>query len=309
MYRQMMTIRQFEETFYLLFLQGKVPSTLHQYQGEEAVAVGVCANLRRDDVISSTHRPHGHAIAKGVSLNSISAELFGKETGCCRGKGGSMHVGDMDCGMLPANAIVAAGIPISAGAALAFKFQRSSNVAVCFFGDGASNHGAFHEGVNLAAVWKLPVVFVCENNLYAASTRVSKVMRVDRISDRSSAYGLPGVTIDGNDVLEVYRTAGEAVLRARGGEGPTLVECLTYRQRGHSRGDPGHYRPKAEVEEWLGKDPIETLKRHLLEAGILSEDRDRELRAEVAEEVDKAVAFGQASPLPPPEEALAGVYA
>jgi pyruvate dehydrogenase E1 component alpha subunit len=307
MYRRMVQIRQFEDKVYYLFLQGRMSGTIHQYQGQEAVATSVCATLRPDDYITSTHRPHGHAIAKGVSIKSMMAELFGREAGCCRARGGSMHMGDIAVGMPPAIAIVAAGIPVAAGMALAFKFQRTDQVAACFFGDGAVNEGAFHEGVNLAAVWKLPVVFVCENNFYAASTPVQLTTPVG-IADRAAAYGIPGVAVDGNDVLAVYRASQDAVARARSGAGPTLLECQTYRRGGHSRSDPGSYRPKEEVEEWLKKDPIERLKKLLLEKGIADEAAIAAIEGEVQQEIEDAVAFAQESPSPKPEEALPYVY-
>ena len=215
MYRQMLTIRRFEERCNALYMQGKIPSTLHLYNGQEAVAVGVCAHLSVEDTITSTHRPHGHAIAKGVSLRSIMAELYAKDTGCCRGKGGSMHVGDVSVGMLPAIAIVGAGIPVAAGVALACKQLGNGRVAVSFFGEGATNEGAFHEALNMATIWRLPAVFVCENNLYAASTPVSWTFKVENVADRAAAYGLPGEIVDGNDVLAVYEAAGRAVERAR----------------------------------------------------------------------------------------------
>jgi len=309
MYQKMVTIRHFEDRIYFLFLQGIMPGTIHLYQGEEAVAVGVCANLGKDDVITSTHRPHGHAIAKGVSLKAIMAELFGKSTGCCRGKGGSMHVGEPEVGALPAIAIVGGNIPIAAGAALAFKFQKSERVAVSFFGDGASNEGTFHEAINMAAIWNLPVIFVCENNLYGASTHVSKVMKIKNIADRASAYGIPGVVVDGNDVLAVYQTVKEAVRRARAGEGPTLIECKTYRHGGHSRSDGCHYRPPGEKEEWLKKDPILRMRNKLIEMEILSEEMAKEIEEKIEKELDQAVDFAQSSPDPKPEDTLNDVWA
>ena len=265
MFEAMFLIRHFEDRIYYLFLQGIMPGTIHLYQGEEAIAVGVCSNLRKDDVITSTHRPHGHAIAKGVSITTLMAELFGKTTGCCRGRGGSMHVGDLEVGALPAIAIVGGNIPIAVGVALAFKFQKSDRVSACFFGDGASNEGTFHEAINMAAIWDLPVIFICENNFYGASTHVSKVMKIANIADRAMAYGIPGKIVDGNDAIAVYQAVRKAVERARSGQGPTLIECKTYRHGGHSRSDAGHYRPKNEKEEWLKKDPIVRLEKKLIE--------------------------------------------
>lgn len=308
MYRRMLLIRQFEDQVKLLFLRGEMPGTIHQSQGQEATDVGVCAALREEDFITSTHRPHGHCIAKGVSVKKMMAELFAKKTGCCKAKGGSMHMGDVSKGVLPAIAIVGGGIPIAAGLGLAFKMRKSDRVAACFFGDGASNEGAFHEGINLAAIWHLPVVFVCENNLYAASTPISQAILLEDIAERAAAYGIPGVVVDGNDVLAVYEAACAAVERARAGGGPTLLECKTYRRGGHSRSDPGHYRPPEEVEEWLAKDPIPRFRDVLLAEGILDEAGAEEVEAEVAAEIEAAVEYARSSPSPAPQDALEGVY-
>ena len=309
MYRDMLRLRQFEQKVNDLFLAGMIPGTLHLYTGEEAVAVGVCAVLRKDDFIVSTHRPHGHYTAKGGSLDKLMAELLGKETGCCKGKGGSMHVGDFSVGMPPAIAIVGANVPIAAGIGLSFKMKGTDQVVTCFFGDGAVNQGMWHEGVNIAAVWKLPVILVCENNFYAASTHVSKSILTEKIADRAYAYGIPGVTVDGNDVLAVFRAAEEAVKRARSGLGPTLIECLTYRHGGHSRSDPATYRPKEEVKRWLSKDPIPRYKAKLVEMGILTEEMAENIEGEVAVEIERAVRFAEESPLPRPETALEDTYA
>jgi len=308
MYRQMLRIRQFEETVNRLFLEGRMPGTLHLYIGQEACAVGVCEALQPGDWTASTHRPHGHAIAKGVSLKAMMAELFGKATGCAGGYGGSMHMGDSDVGALTAIAIVGGNVPVATGMALGFKMQRTGQVIACFIGDGAINEGAFHEGANMAAIWDLPVVFVCENNLYGASTHISQVMRVRHVADRAAAYAIPGVVADGMDVLAVYDTLQEAVARARAGRGPTLVECKTYRYVGHSRSDPGHYRPKEEVEAWRARDPIPRLKTWLLAEGIATAEEIEELERAVEQEIEEAVAFARASPKPRPEEALEGVY-
>lgn len=307
MYRDMVRIRKFEEKVYLLFLEGKVLGTIHQYQGQEAVAVGVCRALRRDDYLTSTHRPHGHCIAKGVSLNSMMAELFAKSTGCCKAKGGSMHMGDIAVGAIPAIAIVAGGVTLAAGMGLAYKFQKSDRVVACFFGDGAVNEGAFHEGVNLAAIKKLPVIFVCENNFYAASTPMQLTTPVG-IAERAAAYGMPGVVVDGNDAAAVYEATRAAVERARSGGGPTLIECQTYRTVGHSRGDPGAYRPKEEVELWKQKDPIERLRRSLLADGAATASDLAAIDGEVEGEIEAAVAFADESPAPRPEDALLHVY-
>ena len=309
LYRRMLLIRHFEDKIYYLFLQGIMPGTIHLYQGQEAVAVGVCANLRTDDVITSTHRPHGHCIAKGVPMKSMMAELFGKTTGCCKGKGGSMHMGDIEVGAIPAIAIVAAGMPIAAGAALAFKMTKTDRVAACFFGDGASNEGAFHEATNMAAIWNLPVIFVCENNLYGASTHVSMVMKVDNVSERAAAYGIPGVTVDGNDVIEVYAATHQAVERARAGNGPTLIECKTYRLGGHSRRDGSGYRPKGEKEEWAKRDPVLLMKQYLIKEGITTEEVSDQLEKQIEQEIEEAVRYAQSGPDPTPEAALEDVYA
>ena len=309
MYRKMLRIRHFEDRVYYLFLQGIMPGTIHLCQGQEAVAVGVCANLRKDDVITSTHRPHGHCIAKGISTKSMMAELFGKSTGCCRGKGGSMHMGDMVVGAIPAIAIVGGGMPIAAGAALAFKMTKTDRVAACFFGDGASNEGAFHEAINMGAIWDLPVIFVCENNLYGASTQVSKVMKIKNISERSASYGIPGITIDGNDVIQVYKAVQQAVKRARVGDGPTLIECRTYRHGGHSRTDGCAYRPKGEKEEWAKRDPVLLMKDYLIREGISSEEMSDQLEGEIEHEIEEAIRFAQSSPDPNPEATLEDVYA
>lgn len=309
MYRRMLEIRYFEEKVFELYGQNLVPGTIHLYTGQEAVAVGVCANLRNEDYITSTHRGHGHCIAKGAQLSKVMAEILGKGTGYCKGKGGSMHIADFSRGMLGATAVVGAGIPIAAGAGLSIKLRGSDQVVACLFGEGASNQGTFHEGINIASVWTLPVVFVCENNLYAMGTRQSTVMKTSNVADRAAAYGIPGVVVDGNDVLAVYEKAHEAVARARRGEGPTLMECKTYRHKGHSRFDPATYRAKEEVEEWLRKDPVTRLKKKLLENRVLTEDEDEKMRQEVAAAVDEAVKFAMESPYPAPEEALEDVYA
>jgi len=302
MYETMVRIRRFEDTIHIRFLQGTLPGTVHLYQGQEAVAVGVCANLRKEDVVASTHRPHGHAIAKGVSLNSIMAELYGKATGCCRGKGGSMHIGDASVGMLPAIAIVAGGLTIATGCALAFKLQKKDNVAVAFLGDGASNEGDFHEALNMAAIWNLPVVFVCENNLYGASTHVDLVMKTEDVADRASSYGMPSAIVDGNDVLAVHECVGKAVKRARSGAGPTLVECKTYRIGGHSRSDANAYRDKQEEKEWLARDPLPIAQNNLKAMGALSDADIARIDDKIAREIDEATEYAQQSPLPAPEE-------
>jgi pyruvate dehydrogenase E1 component alpha subunit len=309
MFRKMLEIRFFEEKVFDLYAQNLVPGTIHLYAGEEAVAVGVCSNLRKNDYITSTHRGHGHCIAKGADLKRTMAEILGKKTGYCKGKGGSMHIADFSIGMLGATAVVGAGIPIAVGAGLSIKLRKTDQVVACFFGEGASNQGTFHEGINMAAVWRLPVIFVCENNLYAMGTHQSRVMNIENIADRAIAYGIPGVVVDGNNVLAVYEATVKAVERARNGEGPTLIECKTYRHKGHSRVDPARYRPKEEVEEWLAKDPIKRFKEKLLKDGILTEAEVRQIEREVAAKIEDAVRFAMESPYPDPEEALEDVYA
>lgn len=302
LYRQMVLIRRFEERCNALYLEGRIPSTLHLYIGQEAVAVGFCSLLRRDDYITSTHRPHGHALAKGVTPRSIMAELFAKATGCCKGKGGSMHVGDISVGMPPAIAIVGAGAPVAVGIGLSAKMRRTDQVAVCFFGDGGANEGAVHEAMNMAAIWNLPVIFVVENNLYAASTPVEKSFAVKNIADRACAYGMPGVIADGMDVLAVREIAEQAIERARRGDGPTLVECKTYRLVGHSRSDPRNYRTKQEEAEWQAKDPLVRL------GQMFTTEQLEQIEKEVAADIDDAVAFAEASPYPKAEETLQDVF-
>ncbi len=309
MYRKMLEIRLFEDKVFELYGQNMVPGTIHLYAGEEAVAVGVCSILRNDDLVTSTHRGHGHCIAKGADLGKTMAEILGKKTGYCKGKGGSMHIADFKIGMLGATAVVGAGLPIAVGAGLSAKLRKSGQVVACFFGDGASNQGTFHESLNLAALWKLPIVFVCENNLYAMGTSQSRSMTVENIADRASGYGMPGVIADGNDVLNVHASAAEAFKRARNGEGPTLLECKTYRRRGHSRVDSAKYRPKEEVDVWLARDPIRKLRQQLLENEGFVETDINKIEEEVRREIDKAVKFAVDSELPSAQDALTDVYA
>jgi len=309
MYRMMVKIRLFEEKVFELYAQNLVPGTIHLYTGQEAVAVGVCSALRRNDYITSTHRGHGHCIAKGADVRRVMAEILGKKTGYCKGKGGSMHIADFSIGVLGATAVVGAGIPIAAGAGLSIKLRKTDQVVACFFGDGASNQGTFHEGINMAAIWQLPVIFVCENNLYAMGTRQSLVMRIENVADRAAAYGIPGVVVDGNDVLAVYEAAFKAAERGRRGGGPTLIECKTYRHRGHSRVDPAKYRPKEEVEAWLAKDPIKRFREKLIQFSILSDIEIQQIDKEVAAEIEEAVKYAMESPYPEPPEALEDVYA
>lgn len=308
MYRRMLTIRRFEERCNTLFMQGRIPSTLHLYIGQEAVAVGVCAHLRLSDYVLGTHRPHGHAIAKGVALRDIMAELMAKVTGCSKGKAGSMHVGDIRVGMPPAIGIVGGNAPIACGMALAQKRSGSDDVTVCFFGDGAANEGALHEAMNMAAIWSLPVVFVCENNLYGASTPFAGVSKLENVADRAVAYGMPGMIADGSDVLSVYESAGKAIARARSGAGPALLECKTYRLCGHSRSDPLTYRTKEEEAIWREREPIGRLAGYLQQTGVLTDSALQQIERDVAGEIDDAVAYADASPYPAPEDALLHVF-
>ena len=309
MYRTMVRIRRFEERVSREFADGNIPGSVHVYIGEEAVATGAIAHLRKDDYIMSTHRGHGHMIAKGGQTDRMMAELFAKKTGYCLGKGGSMHIADLDIGMLGAAGIVGSGIPIATGAGLSAKMRGTDQVTLCFFGDGASNLGRFHEGINLGAVWKLPVIYICENNLWAVSVPTSCSLAISNIADRAIGYGIPGIVVDGMDVMAVYEAAGEAVARARRGEGPTLIEAKTYRFRGHFEGDSGTYRPKEEIEEWLKRDPLKSFKEKLLEMKLLTEKKADEIDQEMLAEIDQAVKFAQESPFPEPEETLENVYA
>jgi pyruvate dehydrogenase E1 component alpha subunit len=308
MLHTMVLIRRFEERVNELYMEGKIPSTLHLYIGQEAVATGVCAALRQDDYVLSTHRPHGHALAKGVTPGSLMAELYAKVTGCCKAKGGSMHVGDVNTGMFPAIAIVGGNIPIAAGAALACKMQGLDRVAVSFFGDGAANEGAWHEGLNIAATWHLPVIYVCENNLYAASTPFGKAFNIANVADRASAYGMPGVIVDGNDVLAVYEVASAAVARARQGGGPTLIECKTYRLCGHSRSDPRTYRTREEEAWWREREPIGRYQRWLLDQGLCTQEGLDQVAQDVEQTIADAIAFAESSPEPALSDLMTDVF-
>jgi TPP-dependent pyruvate/acetoin dehydrogenase alpha subunit len=305
LYERMVLIREFEETVKFLFLEGTMPGTIHQCQGQEATAVGVCAALKSDDWITSTFRGHGHALAKGLTPQEMLDELFGAKTGCCKGKGGSMHMGNMSRGMVPGIAIVAGGIPLAAGMALAFKMQKKPHVVACFFGDGAVAEGAFHEGVNMAAIWNLPVIFVCENNLYGASTRVDWVMKNPKISDRAASYGFRGETVDGNDVLAVFEATQRAAEECRAGKGPVLLELLTYRRTGHSRRDPCHYQPKNEREAWAQRDPIERFAETLSLDAAAREQILKLIQTQLNEAVERA----KAAPHPTQEDLETEVFA
>jgi TPP-dependent pyruvate/acetoin dehydrogenase alpha subunit len=309
MYERMLKIRHFENRVVDLFAAGEMPGFVHLYLGEEAVAVGACAVLNDDDYITSTHRGHGHIIAKGGDVKRMMAELYGKATGYNKGKGGSMHIAAPSLGILGANGIVGAGLPIATGAALSAKLRKSGQVAVCFFGDGASNQGTFHEAINIASAFDLPVVYVCENNLYAVGTRQSDVRKIEDIADRGVGYGIPGLAVDGNDVVAVYEACREAVDRARAGMGPTLIECKTYRWRTHFEGEPDTYRRPKEVEAWMAREPIAPYRRLLIEQGVLSETEADGIEAAVVAELDRAVEYARTSPLPEPETALADLWA
>ena len=298
LYRKLVLIREFEERVKFLFLEGAMPGTIHQCQGQEATAVGVCSALGSSDFITSTFRGHGHALAKGLSVQEMLDELFGASTGCCKGKGGSMHMGNMGKGMVPGIAIVAGGIPLAAGMALAFKMQTTGQVVACFFGDGAVAEGAFHEGVNMAAIWDLPVIFVCENNLYGASTRIDKVMKNPKVSDRAASYGFRGETVDGNDVIAVYEAATRAAAECRAGKGPVLLELLTYRRTGHSRRDACHYQAKTEREAWFSRDPIDRFATQLLGRGDIAAADLEAIKAAVEKEIEEAVARAKLAPQP-----------
>ncbi len=311
MYRNMLRIRRFEERLADESAQGNIPGLLHLYVGEEAVAVGACSALRKDDYITSTHRGHGHCIAKGGELRKMMAELFAKETGYCKGRGGSMHVAAPDIGIVGCSAIAGAGIPIAAGVGLSAKLRKTDQVCVSFFGDGASNTGAFHEGMNLASLWELPVVYVLENNLYAISTPAARSSKLKNISDRAAAYGMPAAIADGMDVLSVYETVSEAVARARKGQGPTLVECKTYRFRGHHEGDPKKgetYRNKQEMDEWEKLDPILRLKDEMIKGKKATQAELDAIDQEVMKELEDAVTFAKESPSPKPEDATTYLF-
>lgn len=305
---KMIKIRYAESKVAELFLAGEIPGFLHSYVGQEAVAVGACEALRGNDYITSTHRGHGHLIAKGGRMDGMFAELFGKKTGYCKGKGGSMHIADVSIGILGANGIVGAGLPIANGAALTSKMKNTGQVTLCFFGDGAANQGTFHESLNLASVWKLPVVFICENNLYAMSTPCCEHMNISNICERAKAYGIPGSTIDGNNVAEVYEEVSKAVERARSGDGPALIECKCFRKFGHFVGDPGDYRSKEQVEEWEKRDCIIGLKENLIKSKIFNEKEILHIENEVKREIDEAVNFAKESSYPSPADAMEDVY-
>jgi pyruvate dehydrogenase E1 component alpha subunit len=307
--RRMHLIRKFEEAAEQSYIRGLIHGTMHLSIGQEASAVGAVAPLRADDYILSTHRGHGHCIAKGADTKLMFAEFFGKDNGYCRGRGGSMHIADIAGGNLGANGIVGGGLPIAVGVGLSAKMRRSGQVCMVFFGDGASNEGAFHEALNLAAIWRLPVVFVCENNQYGMSMSTARSMPVANVADRAAAYAMPGQIVDGNDFLAVFEAAHAACEAARSGEGPSLVECKTYRLRGHSKSDRNLYRTKEEIESWRARDPIPRLRDTLVTVGRLSDARAAAIEAEAAAEIEAAVEFARTSPDPDPRELERDVYA
>jgi len=307
-YTTMVKIRAFEERAIVEYRKG-LPGFIHSSVGQEAIPTAVCAFLKADDYIISTHRGHADIIAKGARLDKMMAELFAKETGYCKGKGGSMHIAAVDLNILGATGVVGDGIPIASGAALGCKMRKLDNVVVAFFGDGAMSTGAFHEGVGLAASWDLPVVFVCSNNMYALSTSVKSYTKLKELSDKAKAYGIPGVTVDGNDAVAVAEVASQAIERARDGRGPTLIVGNTYRYYGHHMGDPGtSYRAKEEIEEWKKQDPIARLRAQLVQKKVLTESELEEIQTAITQELDEAVKFAVESPEPEVEEALEDIY-
>lgn len=308
LYLLMLKIRLFEEAQARVYRLGEQEGFTHLYIGEEAIAAGACLDLNKDDYITSTHRGHGHMIAKGGQLKPMMAELYGRRTGYCKGKGGSLHIADFNIGVLGANGIVAAGIPIAVGAGYSIKLRKTNQVVVCFFGDGATTQGAFHEGINMAAIWNLPVVFIIENNMYLVGTRISRVCKVcDNLSIKAAGYGIPGKSIDGNDAVEVYLTVKDAVENARKGNGPALIECKTFRHHTHFEGDIDT-RDKKEIEKWLGKDPVGRMETLLFNENILSKSDMENHRKKINIEIDEAIKFAKESPIPGKEVALEDVY-
>jgi len=310
LYRVMLTIRRFEERVVIDYHSGAIPGIVHSYIGQEAVATGVCTNLRLDDRIISNHRGHGHCIAKGADLKRMMAEVYGRKTGYCKGKGGSMHIADFNIGMLGANGIVAGGLPIAGGAALAAQLEGGDKVVVLFFGDGATNEGEFHEVLNLASIWKLPLIFACENNGYGVNTPVKYATGLEHVSERATGgYGIPGVVVDGNDIVAVYDATKKAVAGVRTGEGPVFLEFMTYRWRGHFEA-PGmpDLRPVEELEAWKKKCPVVSFERKLLDESIVTREMLDEINTEVMQQIEDAVSYALESPLPAPEDALEDIY-
>lgn len=309
MLRKMYEIRMFEAETEQFIIRGQIHGTCHLYVGEEATAVGAIYAGDKTDYITSTHRGHGHCIAKGADLSLMMAELLGKATGYCKGKGGSMHIADVTSGNLGANGIVGGSIDIATGAALTCKLKKNNKIVLCFFGDGAANRGNFHGALNMASIWDLPVLYICENNQYGMSTSVKEAFNIPKISDRKFSYNIEGLTIDGNNVVEVYNTVKHFAEYVRGGNGPVLIECLTYRWKGHSKSDAQVYRTKEEVRQWVEKDPIERYKKFLLDSGAISEDGCREIEEKAAASIKKSVEFAAGSPFPDPAAVEEDVYA
>ncbi|MFW9921475.1 MAG: thiamine pyrophosphate-dependent dehydrogenase E1 component subunit alpha [Candidatus Thorarchaeota archaeon] len=311
LYTRTLKVRLFEEKVWELFGENIVPGTLHLYLGQEAISAGVTVALKDSDWIQSTHRGHGHVVAKGADQKKALAELLGKATGSCKGKGGSMHITEFDKGVLGATGVVASGLPIAVGAGLSCKMRRTKDVVACFFGDGASNNGTFGESLNMSAIWQLPVIWIVENNLYAMGTPIKLTCASSTIAERANGYCIPNKVVDGNNALEVYEASVEAVQRARDGGGPTLIECQTYRQKGHSRFDPAKYRPEDEAKKWLSeeRDAVNVIRKIAIEQGALTEKEADKIREKLQKEIDKAADFARNSEYPKPEETLDDVYA
>jgi len=309
MLRKMYEIRHFENETEQFIIRGMIHGTCHLYIGEEATAVGAIYAIEGDDYITSTHRGHGHCIAKGADLNIMMAELLGKKTGYSKGKGGSMHIADVKSGNLGANGVVGGSIGIATGAALTCKMKKNGKIVVCFFGDGAANQGIFHGSLNMASIWDLPAIYLCENNVYGMSTSIKEAFNIEKISDRKSAYGIEGLTIDGNDLVEVFNTVSYFAGRCRTGKGPVLIESLTYRWSGHSKSDAQVYRTRKEIKEWIEKDPIKRYRDILINGKILTEKDDRNLENEVIKKLQEASEFAKESPFPDPSEVEDDVYA
>lgn len=307
-YERMRLIREFENRAASLFAAGTLPGFVHLYAGEEAIATGVCSHLSDQDFITSTHRGHGHCIAKGVDVNEMMAELYGKATGACKGKGGSMHIADVDKGMLGANGIVGAGGPLACGPGLMARVRGTDQVTICFFGDGAAEQGTMHESMNLASIWKLPVIFVCENNGYAESTPVHYHSASKDIADRATAYNMPGFAVDGTDLFAMHEAAGEAIARARRGDGPTLIEAKAFRYFGHFEGDPLTYRTEEEMEKNEARDPIARFRERVLQRNLVTEAELDAIDARVEQAIEEAVHFAEASPYPSEDQVLTDVY-
>lgn len=308
LYESMLRIRRFEETAIDVFATGKIPGFIHSYIGQEAIASGVCANLNPTDYITGTHRGHGHCLAKGMRMDKMMAELCGKSTGYNKGKGGSMHIADFSCGVLGCNGIVAGGIGLATGAAWGSQLQENSRVIACFFGDGAMNRGSFHEAVNMASIWSMPILYVVEANNWAISYSTGDAVNITDLSDRAQAYGIPGVSIDGYDVLAVYEAAQAAVARARRGDGPTLLVCYAPRMRGHEEGDPQTYRPKEDIEKAKRNDPLPRYRSFLVDNQILGEAELTDIEERVTAEAEAAVKFADDSPFPAPEDAMEDLF-